>query len=60
VISCSQTCAGLDFVGDGSYTIAITEDGGTISGDCSSYLPASGGLDIPDSEPINVTIQHVP
>jgi hypothetical protein len=59
-VSCSQTCAGLDFVGDGSYTIAITEDGGTISGDCSSYLPASGGYDIPDIEPINVTLQRVP
>jgi hypothetical protein len=58
-VSCSQTCAGLDFVGDGSYTITITENGGTISGDCSSYLPASGGLDIPDSEPINVTLQSV-
>jgi len=59
-VSCSQTCAGLDFVGDGSYTIVITEDGGTISGDCSSYLPASGGYDIPDIEPINVTLQRVP
>jgi hypothetical protein len=59
-VSCSQTCAGLYFVGDGSYTIAITEDGGTISGDCSSYLPASGGVDIPESEPINVTLKLVP
>ncbi len=59
-VSCSQTCAGLDFVGDGSYTITTTENGGIISGDCSSYLPASGGLDIPDSEPINVTLQRAP
>ena len=59
-VSCSQTCAGLDFVGDGSYKITTTENGGTISGDCSSYLPASGGLDTPDSEPINVTLQPAP
>jgi len=60
VVSCSMTCGDLYFVGDGSYTIAFDEDAGTVSGSCSSYLPASGGLDIPDIEPINVTFQHVP
>jgi len=59
-VSCSQTCSGLYFEGTGSYTIAITKDGGTISGQCSSYLPASGGLDTPDQEPIKVTLQRVP
>ncbi len=60
VVSCSQTCGDLYFVGSGSYDIAFDEDAGTVSGSCSSYLPASGGLDNPDSEPINLTFQHVP
>ncbi len=59
-VSCSQTCEGLDFVGDGTYIIDITEDGGTISGGCSIYLPASGGLDIIDEGPIEATLQLVP
>jgi hypothetical protein len=59
-VTCSQTCEGLDFVGDGSYTVDITEDGGTISGSCSIYLPASGGLDIKNEGPINLTLKRVP
>jgi hypothetical protein len=60
-VSCSQTCTGdLYFTGDGSYTITTTETGGSIKGDCSSYLPASGGLDTPETEPINVTLQPAP
>ncbi|MCE9644589.1 MAG: fibronectin type III domain-containing protein [Chloroflexi bacterium] len=59
-VSCSQTCGGLFFTGGGSYTIAITEDGGTITGDCGIYLPASGGRDITNEGPINVTLKRVP
>jgi len=60
-VTCSQTCAGgLYFEGNGSYSRAMTKDGETISGQCSSYLPASKGLDTPNIEPINVTLQPVP
>lgn len=47
-------------MGDGSYIMDIAKGGGTISGGCSIYLPASGRLDIANEGPIEATLQLAP